>query len=247
MPDFYRSGLMPLAHRYYARLKELLPADFTVTFPEWGRGPWGVAFHIRLNNNLAMDLIDRPAFVHRLMRFITDARKEWWLARCKFLGTRLEPANLYNDEVNTPTMSPGQYEEFVLPYEQELSEFHGGIGYWHSCGDTTLLVHLIDRIPNMSMFHVGPWTNLRRVVEVFSERHPLELCLNPVNDVQLAPVERMRAHLQDIRQVCGNIAYTVRADGLQNLQGKDFEVTQIQQWCAVADEVLLAGARVPVG
>ena len=246
MPDFYTSGLMPMAHRYYERIKELLPADFTVTFPEWGRGPWGVAFHIRLIENLAMDLIDRPAFVHRLMRFVTDARKQWWLERCNFLGASLEPANLYNDEVNCPTMSPAQYKEFVLPYEQELSEFHGGIGYWHSCGDTTQLVELVDRIPNLSMFHVGPWTNLRRVVEVFGDRHPLEICLNPLPDVQMATAERMRDRLEEIRAICGGISYTVRADGLQNLQGKDFEVEQIKRWCEAAQEILLAGALPPV-
>ena len=130
------------------------------------------------------------------MRFITDARKQWWRDRSKYLGIPLEPANLYNDEVNCPTLSPAMFEEFVLPYEQELSEFHGGIGYWHSCGDTTKLVELIDRIPNLGMFHVGP------VDRPAPDRWrpsatgtPLEICLNPVADVQMASADQMRARL----------------------------------------------------
>jgi hypothetical protein len=244
MPDFYRSGLMPLAHRYYERIRELLDDDFSVTFPEWGRSPFGVAFHIRLIENLAMDMLDNPGFVHRLMRFITDARKQWWLDRAKFLGTPLEPANLYNDEVNCPTLSPALYEEFALPYEQELSEFHGGIGYWHSCGDTTKLLKLIHRIPNLGMFHVGPWTDLRRAVEVFGAHgHALEICLNPLEDVQMASTDEIRAKLRSIKEICGDGAYTVRADGIQDLHGVDHEIAQIGLWIDEARGELLNEAR----
>jgi len=242
-PDFFRSGLMPLAHRYYERIGELLEDDFSVTFPEWGRSPFGVAFHLRLIENLAMDMLDHPGFVHRLMRFITDARKQWWRDRSKFLDHPIEPANLYNDEVNCPTLSPALYEEFALPYEQELSEFHGGIGYWHSCGDTTKLLELIDRIPNLGMFHVGPWTDLRRSVEVFGARHALEICLNPVEDVQMADADQMRAKLRGIVATCGDIAYTVRADGLQDLHGVQHELTRIRAWIDLAHEELLGRAR----
>jgi hypothetical protein len=246
VPDFYHSGLMPLAHRYYERCRELLDDDFTVTFPEWGRGPWGVAFHLRLIENLAFDIMDNPGFVHRMMRFITDARKEWWQERSNYLGVPLGPANLYNDEVNCPTLSPAMYEEFVLPYEQELSAFHNGIGYWHSCGDTTLLLGLIDRIPNLCMFHVGPWTDLTRVVDTFADRHPLEICLNPVSDVQMAGPEQMRAKLSYIKETCGNLAYTVRADGLQDLQGVPRELTQIKQWVSIAQEMLTGSVSQPL-
>lgn len=239
MPDFYRSGLMPVAHRFYERLGELLDDDFAVTFPEWGRGPWGVASHLRLLHNIAMDIMDNPAFVHRIMRFITDARKQWWLERARFLRMPLEAANLYNDEVNCPTLSPHMYQEFVLPYEQELSAFHGGIGYWHSCGDTTKLLALIDSIPQLRMFHVGPWTDLRRVIEVFGERHPLEICLNPVVDVQTVSPEQMVGKLQYIMRVCGDMAYTVRADGIQDLNGTPGEVAQLQKWVAVARQLML--------
>jgi hypothetical protein len=245
MPDFYHSGLMPLAHHFYERIGELLDDDFSVTFPEWGRSPFGVAFHMRLLENLAVDMIDNPGFVHRLMRFITDARKQWWQERSRFLGIPLEPANLYNDEVNCPTLSPAMFEEFVLPYEQELSEFHGGIGYWHSCGNTTKLVSFIDRIPNLNMFHVGPWTDLRHVVKVFGGRHPLEICLNPVVDVQMANEDTMRAKMAYIMETCGSIAYTVRADGLQDLHGVPRELAQINQWLGIAHDMLLDGAHQP--
>ena len=102
-PDFYQSGLMPIAHQYYEVIGELIDDDFNVTFPEWGRSPFGVAFHIRRIDNLAIDMATNPEFTHRLMRFITNARKQWVQDRAKFLDMNVEKGNLYNDEVNCPT------------------------------------------------------------------------------------------------------------------------------------------------
>jgi uroporphyrinogen-III decarboxylase len=237
-PNFFRSGLMPLAHRYYEVLNELLEKDFKVTFPEWGRGPFGVAFHLRGFENLLMDMASNAEFAHKLMRVITDSRKKWTEDRAKFLGCSVEKGNLYNDEVNTPALSPKLYEDFVLPYEQELSQFHGGILYWHSCGDTTELVHLIARIQNLEMFHVGPWTSGTRCVEVFENKVPLEFCLHPLRDVQDTQVEGMKAKLAEIAKAVKAGPYTVRADGLQVFRGLDRDLPQIKEWIKVADEFL---------
>lgn len=85
LPDFYKSGLMPVAHRMYNEINELVEGKYTVVFPEWGRGPFGVATHIRGLENLLSDMVLKPDFVHKLMCFITDARKVWIKERAKFL------------------------------------------------------------------------------------------------------------------------------------------------------------------
>ena len=237
-PNFFTSGLMPLAHRYYQEMRELLDDDVKVSFHEWGRSPFGVAFHIRGMENLLEDMIDDPASSHRLMRFITDSRKKWVAERAKFLGTPVEKGNLYNDEVNTPTLSPALYEEFVLPYEQELSEFHGGILYWHSCGNTTALVPLIAKIPNLEMFHVGPWTDGAICMKAFKGVVPLEFCLHPVKDVQNADEHAKENRLRGIAEVCGGNAFTVRADGIQLIHSMEEDLSAISQWIAAANRIL---------
>ena len=239
VPDFYKTGLMPFAHKYYEVINELIDDDFKVTFPEWGRSPFGVAFHIRHFENLALDMATNPEFTHKLLRFITDVRKHWTNERARFLGMRVEKGNLYNDEVNTPTLSPKFYEDFVLPYEIELSEFHGGILYWHSCGDTTKLVHLIAKIPNLEMFHVGPWTGGERCVEVFKNKMPLEFCLHPLKDVQNANRKEMEEKLKEITEACDKGPYTVRADGLQLINGLEKDLNKIKEWIQVTNEYLL--------
>ena len=236
--DFYKTGLMPLAHHYYEVLGELLDSDFKVTFPEWGRSPFGVATHVRGYENLLVDMIKNPTFTHKLMRKITDFRKTWISERVALLGQEVEKGNLYNDEVNSPTLSPALYEEFVLPYEQELSKFHGGILYWHSCGDTTSLLPSIAKIPGLEMFHVGPWTDVATAVHTFSGKIPLEICLHPVRDVQQATVASMEKRLYSIAKACDGAPYTVRADGLQVITNVEQDLKKIDEWNGMARRLL---------
>ncbi len=243
-PDFHKSGLMPLVHRMYSEISELVEGNYTVVFPEWARGPFGVAMHIRGLENLLSDMLLKPDFVHRLMRFVTNARKEWIKERAAFLERKVDKGNLYNDEVNCPTISPQQYEEFVLPYEVELSEFHGGITYWHSCGDTTKLLDSIRKISSIEMFHIGPWTDIRQAKRVFGKDTALEKCLMPTEDIQRASEKEMEEKLDNIRAVLDGTSYTVRADGLQVINSLDTDVTRLKRWIEVAKKKLLVKSMV---
>jgi uroporphyrinogen-III decarboxylase len=238
MPDFYRSGLMPLAHQYYEVIGELIDNDFNVVFPEWGRSPFGVATHIRGYENFLSDMISNPKLAHRILRLITDTRKEWITERAKFLGKCKGKGNIYNDEVNCPSLSPELYEEFALPYELELSDFHGGILYFHSCGDTTKLLPLIAKINTIEMFHVGPWTDVHTAMETFKGKIPLEICLHPLSDVQNATLNGMEEKLKDIATACNGSPYSIRADGLQLISDLETDLSKIKQWMNIANSIL---------
>jgi uroporphyrinogen-III decarboxylase len=236
--DFFHSGLMPLAHRFYEVIGDLTDDDFNVVFPEWGRSPFGVATHLRGYENFLTDMIQNPGFAHRTLTLITEKRKEWITERAKFLGRKIGKGNIYNDEVNCPTLSPELYEEFALPYEVELSDFHSGILYWHSCGDTTRLLPFIAKIGTLEMFHVGPWTDVGRAVETFDGKVPLEICLHPLRDVQKATSSQMEAKIVEIAYSCKDTPYSVRADGLQVIDDLDSDLTRIREWMTLANRVL---------
>jgi uroporphyrinogen-III decarboxylase len=237
-PDFMKSGLMPRAHQFYEVIGELTDSDYNVVFPEWGRGPFGVATHIRGYENFLSDMISNPGFAHRILRLVTDVRKEWIADRAKFLKKKVGKGNIYNDEVNCPSLSPALYEEFVLPYEIELSDFHGGILYYHSCGDTTKLLPSIVKTKTIEMFHVGPWTDVRSAMDAFKGVVPLEICLHPLRDVQHATVDEVKKKLAEVASACGGCAYSVRADGLQNIGALNEDVNKIERWMGVANSVL---------
>ena len=50
------------------------------------------------------------------------------------------------------------YEDFILPYELELAEFHRTVTYWHSCGLASDFYESVATIPHVQMMQVGPWS-----------------------------------------------------------------------------------------
>jgi uroporphyrinogen-III decarboxylase len=219
-PDFYTSGLSPLVHRMYGEAKEILPDDFNVEFTTWLTGPFSLLFHLRGINNLALDMMDDPPFVHEMMAFATECMKEWWTQRARFLGREnLEPIIMGDDEVGIPWISPALYEEFVLPYESDLSEYFGRIDYWHSCGNCTKLLPILARIPKLRMMDVGPWTALQPAVELFGKRPGSSIMkrLHPVSEVLMATEEQMRSRLLQIKATCYDVPYMLLFDGLNIL------------------------------
>jgi uroporphyrinogen-III decarboxylase len=237
-PDFFKSGLMPKAHEMYSAIKELLDDDYSVTFPEWGRSPFAVSLHLRGMGNIVMDMIENPEFVHKLMKFMNESRKRWTTERFKFLGYPVEKGNLYNDEVNCPLLSPSLYKEFILPYEQEMSYFHHGIAYWHSCGITTPLLNLIKQIDGLDMFHVGPWTDFAEANKVFGKTTALEYCQNPISDIYSASEDDIRKKLIYVLNSGKGNAYTIRADGLQKRYSLEDDLKKIFDWMKVAKSIL---------
>ncbi len=234
-PDFHTSGLMPLAHRFYGEMGELVPEDFSVEFPDWQRSPFGVCCHLRGMENFLVDMIQAPEFATAQLRFVTDCRKGWRKERARFLGESIGPGVLYNDEVSGQVFPPRLYEEFILPTEVELGELESVV-YWHSCGDTTHFLELIRRIPGLQMFHVGPWTDVSRAAEVM-DGIALQVCLNPVKDVQRADDEHIRTRLEDICDACSGKPFTIRADGLHTIDTLERELQAIDRWLEIAQNV----------
>lgn len=218
LPDFYKSGMMPNTIAMYEQLHEIMDSDFEILFPEYLRGPFGIATYIRGFENVLFDMADDPDYAHRLMRFIVDSRKEWYRELEKYLGRKVTKANLFNDEVNTPSLSLDFFREFVLPYEKELTNFHGGLHYYHSCGDLTRLYPFIAEIDRIDMVHKGPWSGIREAAESFGRRTPIEVVLNPQADIcdkDEAEVFGLLSGFVRVlseQRVCG---YTLRANNIQ--------------------------------
>jgi uroporphyrinogen-III decarboxylase len=238
-PDFHSSGIMPLAHRFYSEIKEALPDDFSVAFPIWGRGPWGVAQHLAGFENLMLWTIDQPEFVHRLMGFIADAQCRWLKERADFLGIGLPIGVMYNDEVNCQLISPDMYREFIFPYEEKVAAFQNGISYWHSCGNTGPILKYVLKLPGLMMQDVSAWTDHKTASqEIAGTGIAAEVRLHPVQDVLYADEAHIRAQLKTIREVFQGIPLTVRADGMQLMGSVEHDVEKIRQWGKIASELL---------
>ena len=239
LPDFKTSGLMPRAHEFYEVFSELTDGKLDIMFPRWNRGPFCIAAHLNGLENFLCNMLVEPEFAHKLMRYATDSIKHWSLERSKYLNEPIVPGNLFNDEIETPTMSPQMYEEFVLPYEIELSEFYGGIKYWHSCGNTTDVFELIAKIPNLDIFHVSPWADEGKAAKIFSKNDTaLEKCLDPEADCYMADEAKMEERIKRVVDNCEGARFSIRADVFQPRGDLSENLGKIKMWNQVALKVL---------
>ncbi len=239
-PDFYKSGVMPLVHRFYAEMSDALDDDFLVKFPDWIMGPLGVACELRGFDQLLMDFLLNLEFAQGLLRFIVEARRSWQEQCDRFLSIQRTRGLLGNDDVNCPTLSPALYRDVILPLETELSEHYGGIFYWHSCGNTTKLLDDITRIPVLDLFHCGPWTDVAEACRVMGDRGvPLEICVDPVDKVQMASPADQKHYLEDIiAHIPDAVDCYIKADSLEVIRDLPTELAAIQSWIDAAREVL---------
>jgi uroporphyrinogen-III decarboxylase len=240
LPDFYRTGIMPTVHRFYAEMTEVLDDDFLVKFPDWIMGPFGVACELRGFDQFLVDLLLDLEFAQQLLRFVVEARLLWQTECDRFLGVERTRGLLGNDDVNCPTLSPDLYRDVILPLETELSEHYGGIFYWHSCGNTTELLDDIARIPGLDLFHCGPWTDVTEACRVMGDRGvPLEICVDPVDKVQMASPADQKHYLEDIvAHIPDTVDCYIKADSLEVIRDLPTELAAIQSWIDAAREVL---------
>ena len=243
-PDFHTSGIMPVQIKLYEELKDIIAADdtdFEVLFPEWLRGPFGLALYLRGFENMLVDMMLDPEFAQALLAFITAARENWYRDLAQYLGKPIQKGNLFNDEINCPTVSRQLYSELILPFEQEICKFHGGLLYWHSCGDVTKILEEISEIPEIDMMHIGPWTNIDKAIKIFKNRMPLEINVNWQRDVLDMNEEQMRSKIMSIICDCINNdagGFEIRLSGVSLHHSLEETIARARMWNKAASDVI---------
>ncbi len=103
-------------------------------------GVWNEAGEWRGGVNLALDIYDRPEWLHRLLRILTNRQ-------IKMLGHLSETgiqAIQYSQDWAGIGLSPEHYREFILPYDVEVinaAKRAGLLVTYHLCGKGA---HLLD-------------------------------------------------------------------------------------------------------
>ncbi|MDD4889533.1 MAG: uroporphyrinogen decarboxylase family protein [Phycisphaerae bacterium] len=128
-------------------------------------GPFTAACAVRPPDLVMIDMMDDPAYVHRLMGTITDALITRTRAMRRHYGQPLvaKSAGLADDACMM--LSPRMYREFVLPYHRrmltELADVaaikatgKGGIGV-HLCGDASHLFKIMVDELGVTSFDTG--------------------------------------------------------------------------------------------
>jgi len=236
--NFFVSGEMPRVYTLYEGLSELTEGRLNVVFPTWERGPLDMAVQFRGYDRLMMDVAERPDFVHSLLGFLTEERMRWWDTYCSEFGVTDRAGGIADDWLNVPFISPGFFEEFVLPRYLELERYHGRLTRLHSCGNKVPLQHLIRRLQTLEDYEVNHWTDLRETCQNVPPTRFLTIALLN-SDILLQDESEQEAQLVEVRELCRGRRYEVVGSALMRMHADMAEdIARTQRWIALAKRVL---------
>ena len=237
--DFAKNEYLQMVVPFYRRLKELAGSDFRVIFPQWYRAPQGVALYIRGFQEFSLDLYVNEIFARRVLRYATDAAKAFALWRQDFTCEPITRGDLFNDDI--PLMSPEMYSKYFLEYEKELSDFYGGIFYWHSCGDTTSHIGAIHGLPDIDLLDFGvtmedKGEGLKNLVR----EQAVELRVRAQKYVQQCSEEESKEYVRRILESCREYSvssYVLRSSGMSIVHGAEKDLQMLARWIDLIREV----------
>jgi uroporphyrinogen decarboxylase len=117
VPDPQKDGRIP----YYIEVCERVSAQVreTTSMGLGQSGPWNIAMHLRGAEDLLMDTITDPDFVHELMKFATEVVRKMGDA---LIEAGFSPS-LGEAGASCSLISPHIYQEFIKPYHTELCSY----------------------------------------------------------------------------------------------------------------------------
>jgi uroporphyrinogen-III decarboxylase len=232
--DFRTSGEMPHLFQLYQELQRLVKGRAPVAFPTWQRGPLDLAIQLRGYEQFVSDIMERPAFVHDLMKYLVQERIRWWDAHCAHFGVTDRTAGISDDWINIPFISPSMFRDFVLPYYLELEKYHGKIPRVHSCGDKVPVQKYLMQISTLDSHEVNHWTSLEATLRnVPPDKHLAVSLLN--TEVLLADEAKMERDLRRIITLCKGRKYDVCAQAIEKVHDDmQDDIRRVKRWIQVA-------------
>jgi uroporphyrinogen-III decarboxylase len=241
--DFNDNEYLKMVIPYYEKVKALAGSEFNVLFPKWFRGPQGVALYVRGFEELSMDLYLNGDLVHQIMRYVTDAQMKFEKWRSDYLDQPIAKGDLFNDDI--PIMSPESYEEFFLPYEQEISDFYGGIFYWHSCGDITRHVSALQKLSGVELFDFGVSMEDKLAgIKNLKKPTAIEFRVFAKPHIQECSEEESKSYVRGILDDCmeNKIGkYIIRSSGMSIIFGGNEDMKKLGRWVELVREVQAGG------
>ncbi len=239
------------------RARRLLDDKLPVFFPANGMGESPFEHVVRLcgMEALLLSVIDRPAFVHAVMEFVTEgmvsyhrereaarfvsAEGSW--RRCKVrwddvpgdgLGLRLKDVWAYVSAQSAASLSPQQYAEFLQPYHERVAALFGAT-YYHGCEDLTRKIDTITGLPNLRRFHVSPWSDLVVAAQKLGRRYVIEKHVHSPNVLFAFTPEETRRELRLALETAGELVMEVHLSDISTIEG---EPERLRRWAAIAQE-----------
>jgi MtaA/CmuA family methyltransferase len=195
----------------------------------WVDMPFAEACSVCGVTEFMLMMMDNPALAHTILRFLTDIVVDFGVSQLQ-AGAPMIGAG----DAVASLISPKQYREFALPYEQIVVDaIHsaGGLVKLHICGNTTHLLKDMIRT-KADLFNVDHLVDFQKACSIYGQENiSFKGNLNPV-------VDMMQASSVECRAKC--LARLQTAKGLRYMLSPGCEVP-----AETSDEVFRAFCETP--
>ena len=245
--------------RMHELLGDILPVKEGCGVP--GPGAWlhGWATQLRGVTQLLVDMMDRPEWVHRLMRTLMEGYlgvmdqyesmdvltlNNVGLMACDdlpqpdFDGKHVRLCDLWGrgESQEFQGVSPAQHAEFLLQYQKPILE-RAGLTFYGCCENLTNKIDLILSIPNLRRFVCSPWTDIGKLAEAVGDRYTIEWRQKATDVVYAPDLSAVEKHLEDGLTLAKGCCVLIVLQELETVNGNP---QRLADWAALAKEV---GAR----
>lgn len=213
------------------------------------------AADLRGLEQMMLDMIVEPAFMHRLMAYLRDATLSA-LDQLEATGL-ITPNNIgpmtTSDPIGSTSpkgkltcknlwcmansqefdrVSPEMWEEFCLAYQKPIFERFGLVGYG-CCEDLTLKMDAVLSVPNLRIFTCSAWTNLDAAIEKAGKRCCIMWRQKTTDVVFPDDTQRIKRDLMDGARRLQGCRYQIVLRELETLGGHP---DRLHEWTRYAKE-----------
>ena len=192
-------------------------------------GPWDEVSRYRGVTNLLMDLVERPEFMHRIMRKLTDISLSYldqledldlldnnsYSLHCTPIHTDDLPGKGFNGEKVTRkdiwgrgvaqifgSVSKQMHDEFDITYTKEVLG-QCGLVYYGCCEPLDRKIDIVSKIPNLRKISITPWADVNVAAEAIGDRYVLSSKPNPSSvAVPVLDKDNLRKEIGTILDAC---------------------------------------------
>jgi hypothetical protein len=244
-------------------LGDLLPVnlDRGPAFRMWEGDLSTTLGHLRGIENLMLDMVDQPEWLHRLVRFLSDGvlkvQREAEAAGDWGLCAHENQAMPYAEELPDPaanvngmsrrqlwgymaaqeftSVSPAMHEEFLLRYQLPvLNEF--GLVAYGCCEDLSRKIGMLRQIPRLRRISVSPFADVPRCAEQIGTDYVLSYRPSPADMVSYGfDPGRIRSILKRDLEACRGCHVDLTLKDVETVQG---DPDRVRNWVRLTREVI---------
>jgi len=203
-----------------------------------------------------LDMMDRPEWLHRLMRFLSDGVHQCHDEAEQAGDWRLihheNQAMPYAEELPDPSpdphpvsrrqlwtfmaaqeftlVSPAMHEEFLLRYQRPILEHFGLVAYG-CCEDLTRKIALLRTIPNLRRIAVAPVADVARCAEQIGRDYVISYRPNPALSVSVGfDPDRIRTNLRRDFEILRESVFDIT---LKDVETVEYDPSRVRRWVAI--------------